>query len=546
MMLLLSLLLTAGLQAQPAQRAAAVAGKAIVRGQVLDQDTAVPIPRAAVTLRLLGVGQMTWVRQTIADHEGRFEFRELPAGSFELSASAGEHRATHAQTMFGAMPSGGYRSLMLKDGEVRANVTLGLPRAFAISGRVTDEFGDPLAGVHVRVSRSGMRGSMTRMRRTDDRGLFRLFGLPAGRYSVCVDIQQNLPVRPPLRAKAERFVTTCHPSALSEAEAQAVVVTMADVDGIDVRVRRVRTFSVSGIVVDSTGAIAESAMLSFYAYRESGSTGTSGAQPSGHFEYTDLGPGDYGVEASIGGSPAGGGAVLERGYLPITIDADDVTGLVVTMRKPASVAGRIVFEDGPPQAVLSEPMTVECLQSARGNRRGLQAVRPARIDADYSFKLTGIFDPVRISVRGLPRGWVVKSVRYRGEDVTDTEVEVSTDPRHSIEVVATSRVAIVSGTVTDDLGKPASAAVFLFPAAVKVTADDFYRYRLSTSPDGRFQSQGVRAGDYVIIAVSREQADVMSRERRLPEALLKLAERVTLVENDRLAMNLRVVTLPEK
>jgi protocatechuate 3,4-dioxygenase beta subunit len=546
MTLLLFLLLALGSQVAPSGEPP-LTGTAAVRGQITDQETGVPIPRAAVTLRLMGRSPSTWVRQNLTDHEGRFEFRQLPAGSYELNASAGEYCATHVHTTYGAMPSGGFRSLMLKSGEVRANIALALPRALAVSGRVTDEFGDPLAGVDVRVTASGIPGSVTRTRRTDDRGQFRLFGVPAGRYIVCANVHYRSGPRAGTRPSPERFVTTCHPSALEEREAQPVILTTADVDGIDIRLRRSRTYTISGVVVDSSGAIAQSATVSFSRYERTGGGSGRTMTNSGRFEHSGILPGEYGIEAYVGAGPEDPSATpRERGYVPVTIVDADATDLVVTMKPPASVLGRIVFEDGRPQAQGPEPMAIECLRAPGGARFGPQT-RPAPVEHDLSFTLAGIFDPMRLSVRGLPRGWVVKSVRYRGDDITDSGAEFATDPRHEIEIVVTSRVAIVMGTVTDDAGKPATASIFLIPTAATRSGDDLYRYRAAgTLRDGRFESAGVRAGEYFLLALDSEQSAVVSRQRTPLEALVKHAERITLVENDRLTMDLRVTRIAER
>jgi hypothetical protein len=170
------------------------------------------------------------------------------------------------------------------------------------------------------------------------------------------------------------------------------------------------------------------------------------------------------------------------------------------------------------------------------------------VEEDLSFTLRDLFDPVRLNVRGLPPGWVVKSIRYKGEDVTDAPAELTTDPRHQIDIVLTSRVAIVTGTLTDDGGTLAPrATVYLLPADPKRATDELSSYGFAAfSREGRFTTRGVRAGDYLIVAISSEQSTALQRERPTVERLAKHAERISLVENDRLTMSLRVVTLPER
>jgi protocatechuate 3,4-dioxygenase beta subunit len=546
---MVTLWLAAALLAQSpqAQPAPPITGTAVIRGQITDSEIGVPMPRAAVELRLLSAGQMNWLRRNLTDHEGRFEFLNLPAGSYSVTAMAGEHRATHVVKTFGGLPSGGYLSVMLKAGEVRSNVDIALSRAFAISGRVTDEFGDPMAGVDVRLAPASGAPmvSHVRQRSTDDRGMFRLFSVAPGRYVVCTEVQ-GASSPSTVTLTTARFVSTCYPSALNESEAQIVPVTVGDVDGIEIRMHRTRTFSISGTVVDSTGAPVESPNVIFHRFHRSGATSSHNVPAGRRFEFTDLVPGDYAVEATLGGRQPIGDTetpVRERGYVSIRLEGDSVADLVVAMKKPATVQGRVLWEDGPPPVREGNSLTIE---PTRTGRSLAPSIRPVRVDDDL-FTLRDLFDPVRLNVRGLPRGWVVKAIRYKGEDLTDAPAELTTDPRHQIDIVLTTRIAIVTGTVTDDSGTLAPhATVYLLPADPKRATDELYSYGSAAfSREGRFTTRGVRAGDYLIVAISSEQAQALERQRPTVEALAKHAERISLVDNDRLTMSLRVVTLPD-
>src|SRR5687767_4320032 len=174
---MLDCLLLASLMLQVRQAPSAppqpAAGTAVIRGQITDQESGVPISRASVTLRLFTASAI--VITNIADNEGRFEFLNLPAGRYEISATAGEHRATHLRQSFSErpLPPGAFAPLLLRDGEARTNVNIALRRTFAISGRVVDEYGEPLSGVGVGVSAADggpgvlFGGSQS----TDDRGM---------------------------------------------------------------------------------------------------------------------------------------------------------------------------------------------------------------------------------------------------------------------------------------------------------------------------------------------------------------------------------------
>ena len=97
--------------------------------------------------------------------------------------------------------------------------------------------------------------------RTDDRGRMRVPGLAPGRYVVCADTLGaggTQTVKNPLR---ERLLRTCYPSAANEADAEPVVVGTGPVGEIEIRMRRGRTFTISGIVLDASGAPAAGAQV---------------------------------------------------------------------------------------------------------------------------------------------------------------------------------------------------------------------------------------------------------------------------------------------
>jgi hypothetical protein len=71
------------------------------------------------------------------DDAGRYEFSRIPEGHYVLSAQ----RRGYVQTNF-------LRDVNLRRGET-ARVDVALERAGTISGRVVDEFGEPMADVRV-------------------------------------------------------------------------------------------------------------------------------------------------------------------------------------------------------------------------------------------------------------------------------------------------------------------------------------------------------------------------------------------------------------
>lgn len=177
-----------------AQRTQPQTGQGAISGIVIEEDTQRPLPNVEVRLTKLGTpytpAQSGSV--TMADDSGRFRFDRIGPGVYAVRVSFG---AALADTgMQGAVSNS--RVIRLGDGAGAidsADFRLVLPRAAALIGRVFDESERPVAAARVTaitvtahngtvVSTPAGRGVVA-----DDRGQFRLYGLPPGRYAVYVE-----------------------------------------------------------------------------------------------------------------------------------------------------------------------------------------------------------------------------------------------------------------------------------------------------------------------------------------------------------------------
>lgn len=201
---------------------AAPAGTAVIRGRILTVDTGTPIRRAQVRATS-GGGR---VHLTTTDAQGRFEFRDLPAGRWDLSAS----KAGFVTLRYGQRrPFEAGRPIELADKQVIDRADFSLPRGGAITGHVFDEFGDAVAGARVQVMRYQMLQGVRRLTpagggdQSDDTGAFRVFGLMPGDYFVSATVRA-LPVDDP--DDATSYAPTYFPGTGSVTEAQKVTVSL--------------------------------------------------------------------------------------------------------------------------------------------------------------------------------------------------------------------------------------------------------------------------------------------------------------------------------
>jgi hypothetical protein len=540
---MLLVLLLSLVQAQPLQSPKEPdTGTAIVRGRVTDKESGRPLARAVVTLWLNNPGRMI---QNLTQDDGRFEFKDIPAGTVSVSATAGEYSGTHPLTNYEYVNERGRRAsiIVLKDAEVRENVDIAMPRGLAIAGRVVDDRGDPLARVRIRLERldGQMPGSLGRQRETDDRGQFRYFGLTPGSYIVCADLDDLRSISRFEVTPRPRLVPTCYPSVTDEGAAEPVVLTTSDADGIEIRLRRTQIFSISGVVVGASGGPPDGASLYVTSFRGTGS-GTTPArlESDGSFSIQDLVPGSYILHAGM--SPFGMGpsrADVARAELPVRIDTEDLTGIVLAMKMPGRVSGQVTFDD--PSSRPAEPLRITIEARINEGWYAGQRPLPSELTPELTFELTDLMGPMVVSIAGLPRGWIVREVRYRGRDITDAPTEFRTGD-DAIEIALTNRGAVVAGRVSGHTSDGArTACVMIFPADASRRKHAPQEYAHTVSAEGRFSLPPHRAGDYLVIAVS--EAGRYLRDRKAFEMLAKYAERVTLLEGERREMDLRVTTI---
>ena len=162
-------------------------GTSRIRGRVVAADRGEALRRAVVRLMSPDIREG---RSTITDEQGRYEFIDLPAGRYTVSAT----KSGYLTINFGQRrPNEPGRPLELGDKQVAEKVDFALPRGGIIVGRVLDEFGEPVANAMVQPIMlrlvNGERRPMPSgpMATTPDTGEFRLWGLQPGDYLVLVN-----------------------------------------------------------------------------------------------------------------------------------------------------------------------------------------------------------------------------------------------------------------------------------------------------------------------------------------------------------------------
>ena len=164
-------------------------GHGVVFGQIMEADSTSPVSGAIVTLNLPSVQPL----RVMTDSQGRFGFRDLPAGRFNITAS----RPGWVDGAYGrTRPAGPALPLALADGERVSGVIVPLWRYASVAGTVLDESGEPIVNAPVRVLKRTTVGGQVRLMlsssdTTDDRGTYRVGMLEPGEYIVAVPMQHQ-------------------------------------------------------------------------------------------------------------------------------------------------------------------------------------------------------------------------------------------------------------------------------------------------------------------------------------------------------------------
>ncbi len=508
----------------------------VIRGRVVRADTGEPLRRVQVRIDEWHTGDQSGPAATMTDADGRYELTHLASGRYQLKAT----RGGYVEVAYGQRrPFEWGRPLELDEGAVLQNIDFALPPGAVVTGRVVDEAGEAVAHVSVSLNRRRYMDGARRLvaesgGSTDDRGEFRIFGVPPGDYVIVATFGE---MQLGSRDRA-RYVPTYYPGTPVATEAQGVTVGLGqEVAGITIALVRAATATVRGVV--RAAGKASVAPVAFVIAREIngqqayGQTATAIAAGDGSFAIAGLLPGAYLVEARSPSEP-------EFASMEVVVEGADVDGVTLMLSKGVTARGRIRFDTGSPPPGLrpSQVFVMPIFMDPFETQHIAHGGPPVGRD-DWTFELQGLRGRGFIRA-GTMSDWQLKRVRREGVDVTDAPLDFTADV-DGLEIELTQRLTTVSGVVADDRGGIA------LDVAVIVFADDtgkwgpHSRFIESARPDqqGRFTIRGLPPGEYLAIAVGYLQPGE-ERDPDMLEAWRKGATRVTLSEGETHALDLRL------
>src|SRR5216684_2080916 len=317
----------------------AATGTSVIRGRIVDASSGTPLRKATVRLSAAEIREM---RSASTDAEGRYEFKDLPAGRFNLSATkAGFVDLNYGQTT----PFEAGKPVAVGEKQTVEKIDFALPRGAVITGRVLDEYGEPIADAQVMPMRNqftpaGRRPVPSgRPATTNDIGEFRLYGLAPGQYFISATYRQMM-LGPTVADDSSGYAPTYYPGTANLAQAQSLTVGLGgSVSEVTLMMVPTRTARISGTVIDGEGRSARQGSVMVMPRGGAMPMPTAGGpiRPDGTFTISGVPPGEYMLRGMVGmPSP---GSPPETAVAFVTVNGDDVAGVRLEPVKPISVSG---------------------------------------------------------------------------------------------------------------------------------------------------------------------------------------------------------------
>ena len=495
---------------------------ALITGRVFAEDGGHPLAKATLSLRSKTARPQDLPRTVRTDSRGEYTFRDLEAGQYILRATRnGYIPRNYGQETTPSLRRG--TSLSVGPGQEVDGVDFHLIRAGVVKGRVVDQDDDPLVRVQVMLSGYRSLGGKRRLMpfgqdETDDRGQFRIFGIPPGTYFLAASPRPFAA----LTGGAElSFPPTYYPGVLRVEEAATVQVEEgAEVGGFNITLIETLTYNISGRVLTPEGNPAHSVWIMTSMMGPNTNTDLQGK-----FKVSGLLPGKHRLYAR-----AGRGKDVQMASATVDVVDQDLIGLTLVLGKGAEVTGRIVVE-GEASSVDWRRISLDTVQTSNITQMSFGSSR-AQVNEDFTFKISNRPEGIYRLVAKLPAGnHYVSSIRFEGQDITDRPIELrSNDRLDGVEIHVSADGARITGYVEQaeqrEVATGATVVVFAADPQHRRFPSRFTR-TTQTDQRGQFTLHGLVPAEYLVCALTDHESGRESDPDYL-RSLERDAERINL------------------
>ncbi len=498
-------------QAQnPAQKTnpSTISGKVTFKGKGL--------PGITVGARSQQSGRARNPLMVTTDQLGNYRIPNVSPGEYEVMPAA-------PQYLVGGLAP--IKKLIVAEGENLENVDFVLVRGGVITGKVVDADGRPLIEQPVEIYPMGGTDAKPLVLMnlhsdpTDDRGVYRVWGLRPGKYRVAAGVAQD---RMYARGTRAVYGQTYHPSTTNPSEATIIEVTEgSEATNIDITLRRtVNVFTVYARVVDSDDKPLPNAMYALQKFEQNSSMTTSGftSDSRGEIKIDSVTPGKYALYLE----PSKAVDVYTEPVRFEVVD-QDVKDLVIKATSGSSLSGIVVL-DGVDEKIPIKPNQLMILARVENKDPNNHIRTPsAVINPDGSFKVSGLRPGVvELTVWGQQQGVGYEVTQIQRDGVVQSGVEIKLGEQiNGLRVILKTRTGRVRGLVKLENGRVAFSHVMV--NIKKIGENSGVMAQLDDR--GRFLSDPLTAGLYeVVITVYTSQGRPISTKQQVAVADNQVAE----------------------
>ena len=517
-------------------------GFGIIKGRVVN-ESGQPLANAVVTIARFEAARSSY-QSAITDREGKFELTGLERVTYRLSARL------PAYTPLLQEPDGEETTYRAGD-----TVTLVLVKGGVITGTVTNQAGEPVVGVwvHARLTRGAERlpwlhRILPRQRLTDDRGVYRIYGLPPGTYVVSA----GGPAEQMWRAGPFAFdAPTFAPAASTRDTAEEYTVHSGqELGNVDIRYRNEPGRTISGRASGPASSEARGFGIRLTHATDGGGFGYTTGQPSVDkgFVFGGLADGDYDI---IAFSSSAGNVSMWSESKRIKVNGADVSGIELVTQPLSAVSGKVVLQELKTVecADKQRPIVSETLVAARQKTTTRitevpfwTAGSPSNADAEGNVVLRNLVPgQYYFKAQFSGKAWYLDSITLPAQRTSEARAPLQAKPVDAaktwtmlksgerlsgLTITLAQGAASVQGELTPKEGEKLS--VYLVPAE-RERVDDVLRFFTTVAGvDGKIELNNVAPGRYWVLVTSEavslnklrspDATEVRSRLRRAAEA----------------------------
>ena len=501
--LLMLFSLAATLSAQSTNTQPVKAPRGSVSGRVTIKDKGAG--GVAVSLRKTEMNPYDQNIKATTDHDGFYRLANVAPGSYEVAPSA---------PAFVTVDNQRGKTVVVGDDENVEGINFALVRGGVITGKVTDADGRPVILQQVNLFAADaftQRQQLPQQAQqpvyplsnvtTDDRGIYRMYGLRAGRYKVAAGRSDETFYAGSIQRRIYKQIF--HPDVTDQVKATIIEVTEgSEANDVDISLgAALKTFSAAGRLVDSEKGL-PIPNLPFSVQRLAGQRAEFSNQPvvsdsHGEFVAEGLVPGRYQVFLFQETSRT------DLRVEPLTFEVidQDVSNIIIKLSRGASLSGVVVIETEDKTALQKlTQMRLRAYPTVTAGGTGIVGSSASTVAADGSFRLGGLSaGTIRVQLIGTMgpydlKGFVISRIERdgvpmpRGIEVKDGEQVAG------IRIVVAYGNGSIRGVVKLENGS-LPAGVQMYVRIVK-PGENFSIRPSQVDPRGHFLMEGIPPGNY--------------------------------------------------